>query len=127
MLVTWVANLISGRALVKMSASMLPVGMYSNLTSLRATRSRAKWCMTSMCLDRLEMTGFLRILIAAWLSEKRPMVPVVTLSSERSVRNQRASLMADAAAMYSASVVERATVGCRREDQLTMPPLSINA
>jgi hypothetical protein len=45
-------NLCSDTALVRLPAIMHSVRRYSYLTSRRATRSRAKWCSTSMCLER---------------------------------------------------------------------------
>ena len=44
------------------------------------------------------------------------------LSSESKSLSQTASLAAWAPAMYSASVLERVTVGCFLELQLTAPP-----
>jgi len=38
--------------------------IYSNCTSLHATRSLEKWYTTSMCLDRVKDTGFFSSLMA---------------------------------------------------------------
>ena len=113
--------------MVSASATMDSVEMYSKVTSLRATRSRAKWCTTSMCLERLETMGFLSSLMAVWLSAQMATVCRSRLRSWKSLRSHRPSLMVVAAAMYSASVVEAATVGCRREAQEMAPPLKMKA
>ena len=70
--------------------------------------------------------GFLSRLMAAWLSAAMSMQMMGRLRSAKSLRSHRASLVAAAAAMYSASVVETATVGCRREVQVMAPPLRMN-
>jgi hypothetical protein len=59
--------------------------------------------------------------MADWLSAM--MVVVVLILGWRSWCTQRASLTVLAAAMYAASVVETATVACRREVQLMAPLL----
>ena len=120
------ACLTFGSAVVRTSASMCSVLTYVISTSLRAMRSRAKWYMTSMCLERMEVIGFFSSLMAPWLSALMTMAPLVTCRSPNSVHSHSASRIAAAAAMYSASVVETATVCCRRLDLLIAPPCQMN-
>jgi hypothetical protein len=61
--------------------------------------------------------------IADWLLTWRVVGEDMScLSSESKSLSQMASLVAWAPAMYSASVLERATVGCFLELQLMVPP-----
>ena len=65
---------------------------------------------------------------ALWLSQRRG-VGVVrgAVSSKSKLRSQTASREESEAAMYSASVVESATIGCFAERQLIAPPLKRKA
>ena len=77
----------------------------------------------SMCLVR----GLIRpedaIRIALWLSQNRMVGSEIGIViSEIRDRNQSSSRAASEAAMYSASVDERAMRGCFRELQLIAPP-----
>lgn len=63
--------------------------------------------------------------MAAWLSQRILIVPEGgNPRSERSVRNQRASLVACESATNSACIVERAMEVCFLEDQEMAPPES---
>ncbi len=102
-------------ALVRTSATMCPVGQYSNQTSPFSTCSWAKWCCTSMCLVHAWWVGFLVNDIAPWLSHR---ITITFFSSmhPKSIINlviHMASFVAWVLAMYSASVVDNAIVGCR--------------
>eukprot|EP00983_Pelagomonas_calceolata_P011148 358939-Pelagomonas_calceolata.AAC.1 len=109
-----------------MSAIITAVGQYSNLTSFLATRSPAKWYTMSMCLDLADAMGFFRSVSAAWLSVYIWMVLRDAPMSAMSLRSHSGSFTAWAAAMYSASGVDTATVACSRLDQLMMPPFRMN-
>ena len=119
-------NLPIGKAFVRKSATIAPVLQYSKQTSLRATLSLAKWCTTSMCLVLLEAIGCFSSLIAPWLSQLILIAPVLTPSPLSSFLSHNASLTACAAAMYSASEVDAATVGCSLLLQLIAPPYMVN-
>jgi hypothetical protein len=98
--------------------------MYSQADfSARATRSRAKWYNH---VDVLGAHGEHRVL------EELDRALVVGVDDdgcresaivEQAFGRPDPSLMAEAAAMYSASVVDAAAVCCRRLDQLMAPPL----
>jgi len=99
--------------LVKPSAAWLFVGMYSNRTLPAATCSRIKWCRMCMCLVRAWSSGFLLRFIAPSLSANRIVGhDCLIVSSSNSCWNHSSSCTASDSAMYSASVLDRATVAC---------------
>ncbi len=111
-------------ALVRTSATMCSVGQYSNQTSPFSTRSQTKWCCTLMCFVRAWWVGFLVNDIAPWLSHR---ITIIFFSSmyPKSIINfviHMASFVTCVFAMYSASVVDNAIVGCRLLLQEMAPP-----
>ncbi len=113
-------------ALVRTSATMCSVGQYSIQTSPFSTRSRIKWCWTSMCFVRAWWVGFLVNDIASWLLHQ---ITINFFSSmyPKSIINfviHMASFVACVFAMYSVYVVDNAIVGCRLLLQ-EMAPLPI--
>jgi len=111
-------------ALVRTSATMCSVGQYSNRTSSFSTRSRTKWCCTSMCFVHAWWVGFLVNDIAPWLSHR---ITIIFFSSmyPKSIINfviHMVSFVACMFAMYSASVVDNAIVGCSLLLQEMAPP-----
>ena len=113
--------------LVKMSAVCSSVGMYSRWISSPSTFCLKKWCWISMCFvlswNRVVCDGDGGLLLT-WSvvgeSRSRP-------RSVRSRLNQMTSFVVCAAAVYLASVLERATEVCFFEDQLTAAPPSCQA
>jgi len=113
-------------ALVRTSTTMCSVRQYSNRTSPFSTRSRTKWCCTSMCFVRAWWVGFLANYIAPWLSHR---ITIIFFSSmyPKSIINfviHMASFVACVFAMYSASVVDNAIVGyCLLLREMAPPPI----
>ena len=84
-----------------------------------STLSRRKWCLISICLVRECCTGFLEILIALVLSHMMGTVLKDIPKSSSCCLSQSTWEQQAAAAMYSASAVERATEFCFFEDHDT--------
>src|SRR5271155_5482678 len=82
-----------------------------------------------MCLARAWDTGFFARAMALWLSEKRSVgsseLPFEWPSSARSVLIHFNSFVASVRAIYSDSIVDNATVGCRRLFHSIAPLLSM--
>jgi hypothetical protein len=107
------------RGLVKISASWSCVGTWIKAIFPFSTLSLRKWYLTSMCLVLEWSIGFFPTLMAlvpshwsgtcVYSSPKSLMVYVIQRSWEQQL----------AAVMYSASVVDWATLDCLREDQDT--------
>jgi hypothetical protein len=107
------------RGMVNISASWWCVGTWIKSIFPFSTLFLRKWYLTSMCLVLEWSTGFFSTLMALVLSHwsgtwvysspKSLMVYVIQRSWEQQV----------AAATYSASVVDWATLDCLREDQDT--------
>jgi hypothetical protein len=107
------------RGLVKISASWSSVGTWIKAIFPFSTLSLRKWYLTSMCLVLEWSTGFFATLMALVISHwsgtwvysslKSLMVYVIQSSWEQQL----------AAATYSTSVVDWATLDCLREDQNT--------
>ncbi len=111
-------------ALVRTSVTMCSVGQYSNRTSPFSTRSRTKWCCTSMCFVHAWQVRFLVNDIAPWLSHR---ITITFFSSMylKSIINfviHMASFVACVFAMYSVSMVDNVIVGCRLPLQKMLPP-----
>ena len=120
-------NLSLVSALVSTSASWWEVGIGFNSTSPDLTRSCTKWCWMSMCFVLAWCMGFLASPIHLWLSLWITVAPFCGWPMSASKhRSQMASFVACVAAMYSASVEDRATVTCHLDDQLTGHPLTRN-
>ena len=122
-------NLSFGSAFFNPSATWFSLGTYSRSTDPMACCSLKEWCWIAMCLV---LAWNCRFLARAILVVAKNIVALGScLSSkgyDRSDRNQIASLVACVCAMYSASQVERDTVGCRFDDQLidSLPMLKRN-
>src|ERR1700738_2113 len=102
------------KAFVRMSATIYCVGQYSNSTILFSIFSLMKWCCTSMCFDLSWLVGFLANAIEPWLSHMMVVASSWTQpKSSINCRSQMASLVQRFMAMYSASIVDCATVCCR--------------
>ena len=95
-----------GTGLVSASAIISSVLMYWNSTYLRATRSRAKWYITSMCLERCDDTGFLSSLMVLWLSSMMSTVPVLRPRLYISLRSHSASLVVMNLSAHSARLLQ---------------------
>jgi hypothetical protein len=112
-------KLVWSRGLVKILASWSCVGTWIKVIFPFSTLSLRKWYLTSMCLVLEWSTGFFATLMALVLSHwsgtwvysspKSLMVYVIQRSWEQQL----------AAATYSASVVDWATLDCLREDEDT--------
>ncbi len=115
-------------AFVSLSATWSSVEMYFRSTVPAVCCSLTKWCYIAMCLVLAWNCGFFASAIAPWLSPKI----MVALGSSSSIRSwdrsdcsHIASIVAWVWAMYSASQVEKDTVGWCFEDQLIAPlPIS---
>ncbi len=110
-------------ALVRTSATMCFVGDYSNQTSPFSTHSQTKWCYTSMCFVHAWQVRFLVNDITPWLSYR---ITITFFSSmyPKSIINfviHMASFVACVFAMYSASMVGNAIVGCHLSLQEMVP------
>ena len=70
-------NFLTGKAFVRQSATTFPVLMYSKMTSLRYTRSLAKWCMMSMCLLLTEAMACFNSVYGRGLSESQVLVNAI--------------------------------------------------
>jgi hypothetical protein len=106
------------KGLVKISASWSCVGTWIKAIFPFSRLSLKKWYLTSMCLVLEWSTGFfafMALMLSHWSgtwiysSPKYLMVYVIQRSWEQQL----------AAAMYSASVLDWATLDCLREDQDT--------
>ena len=112
-----------GRFLVRTSEKFSLVGICTNSTERSSRHWRMKWCLMSMCLVRLWWTGFKARSIDPLLSTCIDRGDCcLNPSSEKRVRSQIPCLEASEMAMYSASVEERATVGCFLDAQQMLPP-----
>ena len=97
---------------VRLSAVISCVGIYCNQMILSITASQMKWWWISMCLDFASLTGFFVRSIAPWLSVQRTVAssPGPWPSSVRNCHIHLSSFVASARAIYSASIVDKATV-----------------
>jgi hypothetical protein len=113
------ANVAWSKGLVRISTSCFSVGTWMRFMFPFSTLSLRKWYLTSMCLVLEWSTGFLATLMALVISHMRgtwehsspkPLsVYVIQSSCEQQL----------AAATYSASVIDWATLDYLREDQET--------
>ena len=99
------------------------VGQNLSSISLFATHSRMKWCRMSICLAWECETELRDRAILPWLSVWMIVAAFCwNLKSFSNAGSQIASFAAFDAAIYSASTVERATVGCFLDDHETGLP-----
>jgi len=106
--------------------STLPTSVATLSTLPSSTTSRTKWYWTPMCFVLEWKVGFLAMCKALWLSQYTIICSFLCLSSSINLCIQIASLHAWVAVMYSSSVVDRATIVCNLDNQLTAPPASVN-
>ena len=116
------AGLYKGKIFVPISDGLNSVGIFFNLNTSWAIMSLIKWYFTCMCLDLSWKTGFLHKWMALWLFEYRMTSYLKTCNSVSNPFSQIASLAASVAAIYSASVVDNATIGWSWDFQLTQHP-----
>jgi hypothetical protein len=107
------------RGLVKISASWSCVGTWIMVIFLFSTSSLRKWYLTSMCLVLEWSTGFFAKLMALVLSHWSGTGVYSSLKSLMVYVIQRSWEQQLAGAMYSALVVDWATLDCLQEDQDT--------
>src|SRR5664279_976588 len=119
----WGSGLVSG------SATFASVCILQSLISPDSTNCRISWYLLSMCLFFWCHLGSLACAIAPELSQYTSNGLDKLGTTPRSIRNfliHTPSFAASEAAMYSASVVESATVSCLELFQLTAPPFKVN-
>jgi hypothetical protein len=107
------------RGLVKISASWSCVGTWIKAIFPFSTLSLRKWYLSSMCLVLEWSTGFFATLMVLVLSHWSGTWVYFSLKSLMVYVIQRSWEQQLAAAMYSASVVDWATLDCLRDDQDT--------
>jgi hypothetical protein len=107
------------RGLVKISASWSCVGTWIKAIFRFSMLSLRKWYLTSMCLVLEWSTGFFATLMALVLSHWSETWVYSSPKSLIVYEIQRSWEQHLAAATYSASVVDWATLDCLREDQDT--------
>ena len=107
------SNFAFARLFVNVSATISPVGQYTTSICFRAMTSRIKWYLTSMCFVFGWSFGFRARAIQPWLSSKT-VVGVVCCRpmSWSKCRSHITSCAAEHNEIYSASVDERAVIGC---------------
>ena len=123
-LCTCCSNFCCEIAFVSASAMLSSDATFSIFTSPRCMISRIRWKRRRTCLDRWWDLGSLACVIATLLSQYNGTGSAANETTPNPIRNfriQTASFAASAAAMYSASVVESATVSCLEDFQLTAP------
>lgn len=109
------------------SATWSDDGMYFTLTSLFVITPRMKLYLTSMCFIRLCSRGSSAILMHDWLSSNIIVGSLQTMpTSFNNFRNHFASHTASLSATYLALVDDKLTVGCLRDNQLTVLPNTLN-
>jgi hypothetical protein len=115
-------------ALVSTYATMSFVEQYSNVISSFSIHSQTKSCCTSMCFVQACWVGFFINDIATWLSHQITIAffSFIYPNSFMSFVIHMPSLVACVLAMYSASVVDKAIVGCHLLLQKMVPPPIMN-
>ena len=109
-----------------MSANWSFVGMYCNTTVPASTACRTKWIFKSKCLTLLWFPWAFAMWMQPWLSSINRVGSLSSFpNSSCSMRWWMTSCTTLVQAMYSASVLLRATVGCSLEFQLIAAPASI--
>jgi hypothetical protein len=113
------ANVAWSKGLVRISASCFYVGTWMRSMFPFSTLSLRKWYLASMCLVLEWSTGFLATLMALMLSHMRGTWEHSSPKSLSVYVIQSSCEQQLAAATYSASMVDWATLDCLREDQET--------
>ena len=99
------------KAFAKMSTTINCVGQCSNSTILFSIFYLIKWCCTSICFDLFWLVGFLDNVIEPWLLHMMVVASSCTQpSSSINCPSQIPSLVQQFMAMYSASIVDCATI-----------------
>lgn len=102
------SNASCGKGFLKISAIFFVVLMYSNLIFCSVTCSWRKWYLIGICLVLECITGFFEILMALVLSQKIVIGCLISmLTSLKASFIHIICVQQSAAAIYSASVVER--------------------
>jgi hypothetical protein len=113
------ANVTWSKGLVRICTSYFFVGTWMRSMFPFSALSLRKWYLTSMCLVLEWSTGFLATLMALVLSHMRGTWEHSSPKSLSVYVIQSSWEQELAAATYSASVVDWATLDCLREDQET--------
>src|SRR5664279_4851021 len=119
----WGSGLVSG------SATFASVCILQILISPDSTNCRIRWYLLSICLFFWCHLGSRACAIAPMLSQYTSNgldAPGTTPTSIRNFLIQTPSFAASEPAIYSASVIESATVSCLELFQLTAPPFTVN-
>jgi len=119
-------NLIHETTFVSMSVGLFAVSIFSSKIFPFSIISRTKWNQTLMCLVWEWWTWFFTRKITFWLSQWTSMCSWTILKSSINPYNQIAFLKTSITAMCFVLVVEKATIDCNVDLQLTSPLASIN-
>lgn len=104
--------------LVNISAELSSVWIFSNLNTFSSRSKRMKWCLMSMCFVLAWNAEFFARWIVLWLSLCNLLFSYFFPNSFIKFCNQAISLLASVAAIYSASILESATIYCNYDTQL---------
>lgn len=107
-------------------ATFMKVSTFSNFTFPSSTISWTKWNCTSICFVVAGIVGSFAKQMTLYLSQYIVICPASKLNSKHSVLRQMVFLQAWVAAMYIASVVDKAITTCHLLIQLTTPPNTKN-
>ena len=107
--------------LVNMSAGFFLVWIFLNCINHFSTTSLIQWYLTSMCFKGDWKIAFLLKSIALWLSQWTIYLSCIKPNSWRNCFIQSISLPASFAAIYSASIVDKATHFCNFDCHDTVP------
>ena len=110
-----------------MLVSMSFVDTKHRSISLFVMCSQMKWCQMAMCFVQVWLTEICASAMHPWLSAWIIVVKTYLKSIfSSSIWSQMASFVTFDVAMYSASMVERATIGCFFDDQANLLPAMSN-
>ena len=112
--------------LVIVSEGFLSVWIFTSFISCLSITSHIQWYRTSMCFVREWYMEFLLRSIALWLSQCTLYSSCCRPNFWRSRFNHNISFPASEAAMYSASVVDKATHFCNLDCHETAYPTKVN-
>jgi len=112
--------------LVNISTGFFSVWIFLNYINLFSTTSLIQWYLTSMCFKREWNIAFLLKSIVLWLSQWTTHLSCVKPNSWRNHFIQSICLFASFAAIYSASVVDKATHFYDFDCHDTAPPTKVN-
>ena len=114
-LARFLKNLSGVRFLVRTSATISVVGIYCKFTSPPESISRMKWCLKSICFERLLCIEFALSKTAPWLSHDK-VIGCRTFFFTDGILSKFSSHLSSCHAaehaIHSASVLDSATVGC---------------